>query len=95
VDGSWWEDLGQADLTADVDFTRLALHLERAGLGESGHASLSAWIRQHAPLAAWEEAWQTLDPVARARRMENLLQLTLPTFMGERFRVLEAWRSCD
>jgi SAM-dependent MidA family methyltransferase len=28
------------------------------------------------------------------RRMENLLQLTLPTMMGDRFRVLEAWRGC-
>jgi hypothetical protein len=24
--------------------------------------------------------------------MENLLQLTLPTMMGDRFRVLEAWK---
>lgn len=92
VDGAWWEDMGEADLTADVDFTRLALHLERAGLRETAHVSLSAWIREHAPLAAWEEAWQTLEPAARVKRMENLLQLTLPTFLGERFRVLEAWK---
>jgi len=26
------------------------------------------------------------------RRMENLLQLTLPNLMGDRFRVLEAWK---
>ncbi|BDU70987.1 SAM-dependent methyltransferase [Mesoterricola silvestris] len=95
VDGAWWEEMGRADLTADVDFTRLALHLERAGLGEAGHVSLSAWIRDHAPLATWEAAWQTLDAASRVKRMENLLQLTLPTAMGERFRVLEAWRSCD
>jgi len=91
VDGKWWEDLGQADLTADVDFTRLGLLLEGAGLTGATHLSLSRWIRAHAPLARWEGEWQALETVARLKRMENLLQLTLPTMMGERFRVLEAW----
>ena len=91
VDGKWWQDLGEADLTADVDFTRLALLLEQEGLGETGHLSLSRWIRAHAPLAQWEAGWQELEAPARLKRMENLLQLTLPTMMGERFRVLEAW----
>jgi SAM-dependent MidA family methyltransferase len=93
VDGSWWEDLGEADLTADVDFTRLAAQLEAEGLAEAGHQTLGRWIRQHAPLARWEAEWQELDGEARLRRMENLLQLTLPTRMGDRFRVLEAWRA--
>lgn len=93
VDGSWWEDLGTSDLTADVDFTRLARILEAAGLEGPRHRSLSRWIREHAPLAEWEEGWAGLDPVLRVKRMENLLQLTLPTMMGERFRVLEAFRA--
>jgi SAM-dependent MidA family methyltransferase len=92
VDGRWWEDLGAADLTADVDFTRLTKLLENAGLGEAGHQSLSRWIRGHAPLARWEADWQDLEPAARAKRMENLLQLTLPGMLGERFKVLEASR---
>ena len=92
VDGRWWEDLGEADLTADVDFTRLAGLLEGAGLREPGHLSLSRWIRAHAPLAQWEADWQALAAPARLKRMENLLQLTLPNMMGERFKVLEAWR---
>jgi len=91
VDGRWWEDLGEADLTADVDFTRLARLLEGAGLSETGHLSLSRWIRTHAPLARWEAGWQELPAADRTRRMENLLQLTLPGMMGERFKVLEAW----
>jgi SAM-dependent MidA family methyltransferase len=92
VDGKWWEELGGSDLTADVDFSRLARLLEASGLAETSHLSLSRWIRAHAPLARWEEEWQELAPAARVKRMENLLQLTLPDRMGDRFRVLEAWR---
>jgi len=92
VDGAWWEDLGEADLTADVDFTRLARHLEGAGFRDAAHQSLSRWVRAHGPLAKWEAFWQSLDPALRAKRMGNLLQLTLPSMMGERFRVLEAWK---
>lgn len=92
VDGAWWEDLGRCDLTADVDFTRLSHHLEIEGLHEAAHHSLSRWIRTHAPLSEWEAQWQELPPKERVARMENLLQLSLPNLMGERFRVLEAWR---
>jgi SAM-dependent MidA family methyltransferase len=92
VDGKWWEELGGSDLTADVDFTRLALLLEQEGLTGAGHLSLGRWIRAHAPLARWEGEWQALETADRVRRMENLLQLTLPNLMGDRFRVLEAWK---
>jgi SAM-dependent MidA family methyltransferase len=92
VDGKWWEDLGGSDLTADVDFTRLAGLLEANGLAETLHLSLSRWIRAHAPLAQWEAEWQGLEAAERLGRMENLLQLTLPAKMGDRFRVLEGWK---
>ncbi|MFN8011266.1 MAG: SAM-dependent methyltransferase [Holophagaceae bacterium] len=92
VDGAWWEELGSCDLTADVDFTRLQAAVEGCGLAETGHRSLSAWIRDHAPLAEWEAAWQALEPAVRMKRMENLLQLTMPGMLGERFRVLEGWK---
>jgi SAM-dependent MidA family methyltransferase len=92
VDGKWWEDLGESDLTADVDFTRLQSLLEAEGLAEAGHQELSKWIRAHAPLMQWEAQWQGLPAADRLKRMENLLQLTLPGLMGARFRVLEAWR---
>lgn len=92
VDGEWWKDPGQSDLTADVDFTRLQALLEKEGFGEVGHGTLSRWIRTHAPLMEWEAAWQELDAKTRVKRMENLLQLTMPGMMGERFRVLEAWK---
>jgi len=93
VDGKWWEDLGEADLTADVDFTRLARLLEQQGLEGAGHQTLGRWIRRHAPLTRWEAEWQGLPEAVRLGRMENLLQLTLPAKMGDRFRVLEAWRA--
>lgn len=93
VDGKWHEDLGEADLTADVDFTRLAALLEAQGLAELGHGELSRWIRTHAPLDQWGAAWQTLPEAQRRARTENLLQLTLPNLMGSRFRVLEGWKA--
>ncbi len=92
VDGRWWEELGACDLTADVDFSRLASLLQAEGLEVLGQDSLSRWIREHAPLRPWEEAWQDLPPRERIRRTENLLQLTMPGMLGERFRVLQARR---
>jgi SAM-dependent MidA family methyltransferase len=92
VDGKWHEDLGEADLTADVDFTRLAHLLEGEGLAELGHMELSRWIRTHAPLDRWGAEWMSLPTPERTKRTENLLQLTLPNLMGSRFWVLEGWK---
>jgi SAM-dependent MidA family methyltransferase len=92
VDGKWHEDLGEADLTADVDFTRLATLLEGEGLTALSHVELSKWIRTHAPLDRWGAAWMSLPTPERLARTENLLQLTLPGMMGSRFRVLEGWK---
>jgi SAM-dependent MidA family methyltransferase len=92
VDGNWHEDLGEADLTADVDFTRLAALLEGEGLADLSHMELSKWIRTHAPLEQWAPVWMALPAPERMKRTENLLQLTLPDLMGSRFRVLEGWK---
>lgn len=92
VDGRWWEAPGEADLTADVDFTRLAGLLRAEGLEVQAPTRLGRWIREQAPLAAWESEWLELGEATRMKRMENLLQLTLPGMLGERFKVLEAWR---
>ncbi|GLH73328.1 SAM-dependent methyltransferase [Geothrix limicola] len=92
VDGLWHEDLGEADLTSDVDFTRLAHVLEGEGLTSLSHMELSRWIRTHAPLDAWGAQWMGLPAPDRMKRTENLLQLTLPGMMGSRFRVLEGWK---
>ena len=92
VDGKWHEDLGKADLTADVDFTRLAHLLEGVGFTEVAHVELSKWVRTHGPLDRWGAEWMTLPTPERMQRTENLLQLTLPNQMGSRFRVLEGWK---
>lgn len=92
VDGKWHEGLGEADLTADVDFTRLAALLEGEGLSECAHTELSKWVRTHAPLDQWGAQWMALPDAERKSRTENLLQLTLPGMMGSRFRVLEGWK---
>jgi NADH dehydrogenase [ubiquinone] 1 alpha subcomplex assembly factor 7 len=90
VDGRWSEAPGESDLTADVDFTRLQLLLEAEGLVDAQHQTLSRWIRDHAPLGRWEGEWQALPLRQRVERTQNLLQLTMPGMLGERFRVLEA-----
>ncbi|HJW73018.1 MAG TPA: SAM-dependent methyltransferase [Geothrix sp.] len=92
VDGNWHEDLGEADLTADVDFTRLTRLLEQEGLTDLSHLELSKWIRTHAPLDQWGAEWMALPTPERMKRTENLLQLTLPGMLGSRFRVLEGWK---
>lgn len=93
VDGRWWEAPGASDLTADVDFTRLQSLLEAEGLAEVSHGTLSRWVRTHAPLGRWEADWQTLPARECVKRTENLLQLTMPGMLGERFRALEAFKS--
>lgn len=93
VDGRWWEAPGSCDLTADVDLTRLAALLAAAGLGPVSQRSLSRWIRDHAPLPRWEAEWQELPDRERLQRTENLLQLTMPGLLGERFKVVEAVRA--
>jgi NADH dehydrogenase [ubiquinone] 1 alpha subcomplex assembly factor 7 len=93
VDGAWHKLIGQSDLTADVDFTRLERLLSTEGLQELSHVDLSRWIRSHAPIMDWEQGWMALPTADRMKRMENLLQLTMPGMMGARFRVLEGWKS--
>jgi SAM-dependent MidA family methyltransferase len=90
VDGRWWEAPGECDITADVDLTRLARLLEKMGLRPSPHRPLGAWVCASAPLAEWEAEWQALPPEERAARSRNLMNLTLPSAMGERFKVVEA-----
>lgn len=92
VDGKWWEEVGQCDLTADVDFTRLQACWEQEGFHTLSHQPLSHWIRRHALLETWEATWDALPSEQKMRRVNNVLQLTLPGLLGERFRVLEAQR---
>ncbi|MCL1909078.1 MAG: SAM-dependent methyltransferase [Holophagaceae bacterium] len=92
VDGSWWQDPGNSDLTADVDFSRLAYLLECQGFAVHRPVSLGRWICNNAPLAEWEAQWLELPHETRAKKSHNLLQLTFPNAMGDRFKVLQATR---
>lgn len=90
VDGKWWENPGNSDLTADVDFTRMVYLLECQGFKTQQPTSLGRWIRNNAPLAEWEEQWQELPQAERAKKSQNLLQLTFPSGLGDRFKVIQA-----
>jgi SAM-dependent MidA family methyltransferase len=90
VDGKWWDSPGYSDLTADVDFTRLAYLLNGLGLKPEAHVSLGRWVRANAPLAQWEGEWMDMEPSERQARKHNLMQLTFPDGMGDRFKVLRA-----
>ncbi|MDR0498896.1 MAG: SAM-dependent methyltransferase [Holophagales bacterium] len=90
TDGRWWEAPGNSDLTADVDLTRLTYLLERQGLRPQKLATLGQWICANAPLAQWEAEWQELRQSERTARKQNLMQLTLPNAMGDRFKVVQA-----
>ena len=134
VDGQWWASPGECDITADVDFTRLAHLLKGLGLTvgpfakrqfckaaefsssagrdqrsgcalaqASGNAALAAsppekpvslgrWTRANAPLAQWENQWAELPQPERDRRRQNLLHLAFPSTMGDRFKVLQAFK---
>jgi SAM-dependent MidA family methyltransferase len=92
TDGNWWESPGNSDLTADVDLTRLTYLLERQGLRPQKYTTLGHWVCAHAPLAQWEAEWMELPSTERAARKQNLMRLTLPNAMGDRFKVLYARR---
>jgi SAM-dependent MidA family methyltransferase len=89
VDGRWWEAPGTSDITADVDFSRLALLLGRLGIETEKHVSLGHWVCANAPLALWEKQWPNLSQTEQATRKHNLMQLTLPDAMGDRFKVIQ------
>jgi SAM-dependent MidA family methyltransferase len=90
VDGRWWENPGRSDLTADVDFSRLAHLLARLGMEVEKPAPLGRWALANAPLAAWEREWPGLAQGEREARKLNLMQLTFPDAMGDRFKAILA-----
>jgi len=95
TDGHWWESPGNSDLTADVDLTRLTYLLESQGLRPEKTTTLAHWVCANAPLAQWEADWQRLTSQERTARKQNLMQLTLPNAMGDRFKVVQACKIVD
>ncbi len=87
-----WVHLGTQDITAWVDFTRVAEAADDAGLDVLGYTSQAAFL-----LGTGIEARIASSPndVARARLVSEARQLLMPDGMGESFKVMALGRGID
>ncbi len=85
-------NLGVQDITAWVDFTRVAEAALECGLEVAGFATQAAFL-----LATGIERWlaEAGDPVEHARRAGEARRLMLPAQMGEAFKVMALTRGLD
>ncbi len=85
-------NVGVQDITAWVDFTRVAEAAVASGLDVSGFATQAAFL-----LATGIEKFlaQAVEPVAHARLAGEARRLLLPGEMGEAFKVMALLRDCD
>jgi SAM-dependent MidA family methyltransferase len=85
-------NLGVQDITAWVDFTRVAEAAAACGLEVSGFVTQAAFL-----LATGIEEFlaEPGDAVARARRAGEARQLLLPAEMGEAFKAMALTRGFD
>ncbi len=84
--------LGVQDITAWVDFTRVAEAADAAGLEVLGFATQAAFLLGTGIEALVARAG---DPAARARAASEARQLLLPGEMGEAFKVMALGRECS
>jgi SAM-dependent MidA family methyltransferase len=85
-------NLGVQDITAWVDFTRVAEAALAADLEVSGFCTQAAFL-----LATGIERFvaESGDPVEQARRAGEARRLLMPGEMGEAFKVMGLTRACD
>lgn len=85
-------NVGVQDITAWVDFTRVAEAADEAGLRVSGFATQAAFL-----LGAGIEDFleQAPDATARARLASEARQLMMPGEMGEAFKAMALTRGLD
>jgi SAM-dependent MidA family methyltransferase len=85
-------NLGVQDITAWVDFTRVAEAASACGLVASGFATQAGFL-----LAAGIEEFlaEPADPIGRARRAGEAQRLLLPGEMGEAFKAMALTRGFD
>jgi SAM-dependent MidA family methyltransferase len=85
-------NVGVQDITAWVDFTRVAEAAVASALDVSGFATQGAFL-----LATGIEGFlaEAADPVAHARLAGEARRLLLPGEMGEAFKVMALTRDCD
>ncbi|MGH8180978.1 MAG: class I SAM-dependent methyltransferase [Steroidobacteraceae bacterium] len=85
-------NIGAQDITAWVDFTRVAEAAVASGLDISGFSTQAAFL-----LATGVEQLiaEATDPVAHARLAGEARRLLLPGEMGEAFKAMALTRECD
>lgn len=85
LEAPFWRP-GLCDLTADVNFTAVALAAEGAGFEVAGFAPQSQILLTGGLETVFGEAFAaTTDEIARIRLTQEVKHLTLPDEMGERF----------
>jgi SAM-dependent MidA family methyltransferase len=85
-------NVGVQDITAWVDFTRVAEAAVASGLDVSGFTTQAAFLLATGIESLLAEA---IDPVEHARRAGEARRLLLPGEMGEAFKVMALTRECD
>ena len=85
-------NLGVQDMTAWVDFTRIAESAVAAGLDVAGFATQAAFLLGTGIERLVAEAGDALE---HARRAGEARRLLLPGEMGEAFKVMALTRQCD
>lgn len=83
---------GLQDITAWVDFTRVAEAAADSGLEVAGFATQAAFLLA---LGLDEQVAEAADTVTRARRAGEARRLVMPEEMGEAFKVMALTRAYD
>lgn len=79
---------GLQDITAHIDFTLVAEAAYQAGLSIAGYASQAGFLLGCGIVERAEQAMHMADPIKQFQSQQQLKQLTLPTEMGELFKVI-------
>ena len=88
----WWP--GLQDLTAFVNFTDVAYSADAAGLSVSGYTTQAAFLLANG-LSKLHENQVTDDLQQQIKLSQQIKTLTLPSEMGERFKVMALTKGYD
>lgn len=81
------------DITADVDFTAVAIAATNAGFELQGYTPLSEFMLSLGVLEHHQKKMQSLDPREQLIATGDLKRIILPQEMGDRFKVIGFSRS--
>jgi SAM-dependent MidA family methyltransferase len=84
--------VGAQDITAHVDFTLVAESAEESALTVAGFTNQAAFLMNCGLLSLMNA---TVDEKARFLQNQQILQLTLPSEMGELFKVIGLTKNID